>query len=418
VIISFRIMATAREELLANKGRSIITAACIAVAIAAFAVIMQLGSSAERGVDDAVERTQGRAGTVRMTTSGAPLAALLRAAEVSGADKTRTRLTTAWGRSLKISGVPFTVAGAGSRATTLNLNAVDPGITGVLPANISYGRWFTNSDSASLALPVVIGPSASREIVQDTGIEPAKLIGRTLVNDKPTAVRMRIVGIAKDGPLIRFLDNGNVAFVPISTSGINQALMPYQQGSDSVDLYALSRTAGDDSGSQLKAAAQRTLSGEGQYAAEITTERVDRADDFADAGRALATLLAAIGVIALLVGVIGVTNVNLMAVRERTREFGLRRALGSSPSVVSGLVMAETVMVIMAGGAVGVTIAAVLSWVASSYLPGLIDGVPINPVTFSTAAIGLGASAISGLLAGFIPAWRARRITIIQAIRR
>jgi putative ABC transport system permease protein len=415
--VTLRVIIAAKSELLANKGRSIITAGCIAVAIAAFAIIMQLGGSAQRGVDDTVERTQGRAGTVRMTASGAPLRVLLHAARASGEGSAKRKLTTAWGRRLSISDVPFGVDDMGDRPSIVGLQAVDSGIVGVLPASIAHGRWFTEADSRSLALPVVLGPSVSREISQVAGIDPAKLVGRTLVTNRPTLVRMRVVGIIKDGPLVRFLDGGNVGFVPLYADGVHQALAPYQKSPESVDLFALFGVSAGNDGTELKTSAQRTLFGAGQYSAEINTDRVDRADDFAEASRALATLLSAIGAIALLIGIIGVTNVNLMAVRERTREFGLRRALGSGPGLISGLVMAETVMVILVGGVIGVVVAAVLSWIASSYLASMLSGVPIGPMTLTTAAIALGASAACGLLAGFIPAWRAHRTTVIQAIR-
>lgn len=378
---------------------------------------MQLGSSAQRGVDETVERTQGRAGTIRLTASGAPLPVLLRAAGASGQHGAKRRLPTAWGRSLKLSDVPFGVDKRGDRAGIIGLQAVDPGIVGVLPALVAHGRWLTEADSASLALPVVLGPAASRELSQVAGIDPAKLVGQTLVTNRPTVARMRVVGIIKDGPLVRFLEGGNVGFVPLYAGGVHPSLAPYQRTPESVDLYALLDMSAGNDGAELKTSARRSLEGAGQYSAEITTERVDRADDFADASRALATLLSVIGAIALLIGIIGVTNVNLMAVRERTREFGLRRALGSGPGVVSGLVMAETVMVIFIGGVIGVVVAAALSWLASSYLASMLGGVPVGPMTLTTAALALGASAACGLLAGFIPAWRAHRTTVIEAIR-
>jgi len=417
MILSVRIIRTAWAELRANLGRSIITAACIAVAVAAFAIIMQLGESAQQGVDDAVERTQGRAGTVRMTASGAPLPVLLEASRVSGEASARRNLTTAWGRRLDLAEIQVGVDVAGNRPARVGLQAVDPAIIGVLPATISYGRWLTDADSDSLALPIVLGPTVARELAQTAGISSADIVGRTLVTDRPTRTSMRVVGVVRDGPLVRFLDQGNIGFVPLYAGGAHRTLAAYHRPNESIDLFALFiATAGND-GTVLKTDTNRFLTAAGQHTTEISTERVDRADDFASASEALATLLTAIGVISLLIGIIGVTNVNLMAVRERTREFGLRRALGSSPGVVSGLVMAETVMVILLGGVAGVTVATVLSWTASRYLAGALDGVPIGPMTATTAAIALAASAVCGLLAGFIPAWRAHRSTIIQAIR-
>jgi putative ABC transport system permease protein len=118
-----------------------------------------------------------------------------------------------------------------------------------------------------------------------------------------------------------------------------------------------------------------------------------------------------ISFMALLAAIVVVTNTVLVSVTERTREIGVRRALGARRSQIMGEVLAEAALMALAGGAVG---AATASGVLA-LLAGLLD-VPLA-VESSTVAFALAASGFSGLAAGWYPARRATRIDVITAIR-
>jgi putative ABC transport system permease protein len=118
-----------------------------------------------------------------------------------------------------------------------------------------------------------------------------------------------------------------------------------------------------------------------------------------------------ISAMALLAAIVVVTNTVLVSVTTRTREIGVRRALGATRSQIMREVLAEALVVAVVGGAIGAAAAAGLVALLSSVL-----GVPMA-VRADTMALGVSASALSGILAGWYPARRATRLDVITALR-
>jgi putative ABC transport system permease protein len=118
-----------------------------------------------------------------------------------------------------------------------------------------------------------------------------------------------------------------------------------------------------------------------------------------------------ISVMALLAAAIVITNTTLVSVTQRTREIGVRRALGARRSQIAREVVAESVLIAVAGGVIGLAVAA-----AAVEAGARASGLPLA-VDWPTAAWALAASAASGLAAGWYPARRATRIDVIAAIR-
>jgi len=120
---------------------------------------------------------------------------------------------------------------------------------------------------------------------------------------------------------------------------------------------------------------------------------------------------APISIMALLAAIVVVTNTTLVSVTQRTREIGVRRALGASRRHVTAEVLAESSLIALAGGVLGLVVAQALLAIFSSVLDlGL-------PIRMQTLAWSVGASGASGLAAGWYPARRAGRIDVMAAIR-
>lgn len=120
-------------------------------------------------------------------------------------------------------------------------------------------------------------------------------------------------------------------------------------------------------------------------------------------------LLAAVAAISLLVGGIGVTNVMLVTVTERTREIGIRKAVGATRRAILAQFLAEAAILTLAGGVLGVVVA-----IVGAQFP--IDGT--TPVlVWSSIPLALGVSVAIGVFFGVYPAARAARMRPIQALR-
>jgi ABC-type antimicrobial peptide transport system permease subunit len=140
--------------------------------------------------------------------------------------------------------------------------------------------------------------------------------------------------------------------------------------------------------------------------------------DMTEQTRALATtsdtmrnLLLWVALISLLVGGIGIMNIMMVSVTERTREIGLRMAVGARAEDVLRQFLVEAIVLCLIGGAVGIVVGRGGSLLVNSLLRW--------PVQFSTPAVVLavGVSAVVGVVFGFYPAWKASRLDPIEALR-
>jgi len=116
--------------------------------------------------------------------------------------------------------------------------------------------------------------------------------------------------------------------------------------------------------------------------------------------------------LSLVVGGIVIMNIMLMVVTERTREIGLRKALGARRSDISSQIITESVVLSMFGGVIGTVLGAMVAIVISRFTP-----IPASIEVWSVA-LGIGLTALVGLFFGLYPAMRAARLDPIEALRR
>src|SRR5205823_8370558 len=116
--------------------------------------------------------------------------------------------------------------------------------------------------------------------------------------------------------------------------------------------------------------------------------------------------------LSLVVGGIVIMNIMLMVVTERTREIGLRKALGARRSDISSQIIVESMVLSMFGGVIGTILGAMLALVISRFTP-----IPASIEPWSVA-LGIGITALVGLFFGLYPAMRAARLDPIEALRR
>lgn len=138
--------------------------------------------------------------------------------------------------------------------------------------------------------------------------------------------------------------------------------------------------------------------------------------DFLNAFGAITNLLSlflvVIASISLLVGGIGVMNIMLVSVTERTREIGLRKAVGAKQSNILGQFLAEAVLLTLFGGILGITVGAIGAWGVRLAIPNL-----DTAITLGAVVLAVGVSSAVGLTFGLYPAWRASRLNPIDALR-
>ncbi len=127
-----------------------------------------------------------------------------------------------------------------------------------------------------------------------------------------------------------------------------------------------------------------------------------------------------VGILVLLSGIIGISNIMLIVVKERTNEIGIRRALGASPWSIRGQILIESVFLTIISGMAGIVLATAVIGLVNYALQGVdtTEMMFANPsVNLGVVAIALGILVLSGLLAGMIPAQNAIRVKPVDALR-
>lgn len=139
--------------------------------------------------------------------------------------------------------------------------------------------------------------------------------------------------------------------------------------------------------------------------------QADMLDTMSSVGDTMTLLLGAIAGISLLVGGIGIMNMMLTTVTERTREIGLRKSLGASKSDISNQFLAESVVLTFIGGIIGI----ILGWTAAWLITSL--SATTTVVTSWSIFLAVGISALIGIVFGYYPAHRAAKLDPIEALR-
>jgi putative ABC transport system permease protein len=293
---------------------------------------------------------------------------------------------------------------AGSANWTTSVVGTSPDWLSVRSRKLADGRFITTADDAQSAAVTVLAPDTAQELF---GARNA--VGQSVtINDIPFTV----VGVLTSAGSDSTSNLDDQAIVPMSTAASR--------------LFG-GATRNSVSSIYIEARSSSTLSAAYQEATDQLLNRHDITDaanaDFTittqesllntatSVSKTLTILLAGIAALSLLVGGIGVMNIMLVSVTERTREIGLRKALGAPPAVIRRQFLTEASILGLGGGLLG----AVLGIVGAEVLPHFI-GNPISVVP--TAVVGAIAIAVAiGVVFGVYPASRAARLAPIDALR-
>lgn len=294
---------------------------------------------------------------------------------------------------------------SGRSATTQAIGAT-PEYGTISNVTASDGRFLTQGDVGAAGRVAVIGQTVADKLFAE--INP---VGQTL---RINRVPFTVIGILESKGSNLGNDNDDQIVVPITT--LRQRLSTAAtQGPDDVTLLFVgfededSLLAGQKEIKSLLRDRYRVPKGKiNPFTVRTTTEIAETTGEVTQIFQAV---LVAIASISLLVGGIGIMNIMLVSVTERTREIGLRMALGAKRSDIRNQFLVEAAVLCVIGGAIGLT----LAMVAASIFQKVAD-FPA-PVGLDTAIMSVAFSAAIGILFGGYPAIRASRLSPIEALR-
>ena len=383
----------ALDALRANRLRSLLTMLGVIIGVAAVVALVAIGSGAKREVESQVEGLGSNLILVlpgRVEFGSAPSVSRLELADVDVLSR-----VVGDPRSVATTVASGELARVGNREAFVTVNGVNENASVVFNRPLARGDNISATDVDTRRRVAVLGSGAADRLFAD--VDP---VGRQV---SIAGVRFRVIGVFDEVGSTFGVSRDDEVHVPVTAA---QRLL----GVERIDGFAVKAptTEGIEGlQSRLVDALQQKYPGE-EFSALTQTQILGTI------GRILGLLtavLAAIAAISLLVGGVGVSNIMLVSVRERTREIGLRKALGARQRDILLQFLIEAVLLTTIGGLIGIALG-----VGGSLL---LDSVSPLPAVISwwSPLLAFGVSVAVGVFFGVAPARRAGRLDPVVALR-
>ncbi len=393
------------DALRANPLRTVLSTLGVVMGVGAMVSVLSLGDGVERYAREQISRTTDLlavAVTPRAMTEvdGQFIArdSVLRL-RLDDVATLRAALPPVTDVSLSARGGAIVLIGAEARPRGLELQGIATAGRDSLPA-LATGQWFADTDTA-----VIVLSARAAGVFGGDSLRPEQALGASVV--LRGAVH-RVVGVRVRDTL----ETGLVGYVPVEDAW--RAMGPRA----SAQLVIVAPRIEDvDS---VRAATERWAAARvgPRWKDELqVVNRRDRAEQAATAMRVFKLLMAAITGVSLLVGGVGIMNVLLASVAERTREIGIRKAAGARDRDILTQFLAESVAITSAGAFVGVLLGLAVGY-GTAWIMRMETGAPVQAaVTLPTVGFAVVISVVIGLVFGLYPARRAAKLSPIEAIR-
>ena len=406
----FEPLSTAWVGVSTHKLRSSLTMLGIVIGVAAVISLMSIGRGAEADIisrietlgSDLITIRPGASigfGGVRGAVGGAATLTMEDAEAISEQVPYISAVAPSYSRSLQVV--------AGAQNMNAQVNGITPEYMQVNNLGIAYGAFFTEYDYQRGSKVAVLGSN-----VKETLFEGADPIGQTVRMEKNI---VRVIGVLKSKGTSMMGLSDDAILIPLTAMQQMVAQPRTSQGERVVSSISLT-VSDEEQASYVVGEITSLLRSRHQLGPGVDddfsiTSMEEIASTVSEAIGTMTLLLGAIAAISLLVGGIGVMNIMLVSVLERTREIGIRKALGARERDIWGQFLIEAAFLTFAGGIIGVILGWVVAYLVSSM------GLMTTLVTVDILILAISVSVGIGLFFGFYPAWQASRLNPIEALR-
>ncbi len=399
------IVLEAFNTLRVNKMRTALAVLGIVIGIGSVIALVSLGQASQKSITNQIESlgsnlltispTNAQSGNVR--TSGAVTTLTYDDAK---AIMTSPSINTVSKVSPELSKRSQVVTGKNN--TNTQIYGVTPTYAEVKKVETATGAFITQQDIDSMSKVAVLGP----QVATDLFGEGVSVVGQTIRIEGQT---LRIIGVTKEKGGSGFNNQDDVIYIPLSTG---MKVLYGQTYLSSISVEAKSAdvmvAAQDQIGYLLL---DRHKLKDPTKADFRIMNQGDILNTASSITGIFTSLLSGIAAISLLVGGIGIMNIMLVTVTERTREVGLRKALGAKKKTIITQFLTEAIILTVLGGFLGMILGILISFVLAKVM-----SLPFT-ISISSIALAIGVSGVIGIVFGWYPAKKASDLQPIEALR-
>ncbi|HOX61083.1 MAG TPA: ABC transporter permease [Candidatus Magasanikbacteria bacterium] len=393
-------------SLSANKSRSVLTILGIVIGIASVIAMISVGQGASKGITDRIESlgtnllvvmpgSQRQAGNIVRGGAGSSQTLILADAEAIKAGITDINAVAPTVSARK----QVTVKG---QNTNTSIYGIETSYFGIKSLEMELGTPITAQQLTSRSKVAILGPT-TRDDLFGAGANP---VGQKI---RIAGQEFSVIGVtvAKGGTGMGSSDD--LIYIPLSTA---QQYVTGNQSISNINIQVSSADLMTFVQEQIQILLlERHRIVDATKADFSIMNQADMLTTMSSVGDTMTMLLAAIAGISLVVGGIGIMNMMLTTVTERTREIGLRKSLGANSNDISSQFLAESIALTFIGGIIGI----VVGWLAAIAITKL-SGTTTVMTTWSIL-LSVGISTLIGVVFGYYPARRAAKLDPIEALR-
>jgi putative ABC transport system permease protein len=410
------------RTLLARKGRSFLTILGIVIGVAGVIIIIALGAGAQSLVLGQITKLGSNLLSVQPGKSnekGPP-------SQIFGI--VVTTLTKDDAEALRDSGrLPdIEAVGAmvrGTATVTWTNQAVDTNFTGtqytysqLTNFTMQEGEFFDEQQERGNANVVVLGSSVAEDLFGQSGQSPLGQVVKvkSASQKEPGGVPLRVIGVISPRGTAAFQNQDDQIFIPLEIAQKQLLGIGYLQ---MINIKVNSPDNLNSTRDQIKQVLNERHRVKSDEQADYTVRNLaDAIALLSTITNALQLFLTAMASIALVVGGIGILNIMMVTVAERTREIGLRKAVGAGNAAIRNQFLLEAGTLTSLGGVVGIVVGVVVSYLVSLLMKKLgYDWAFV--ISFKSVVLAVGVSILTGVIFGLYPAYKASKLNPIEALR-
>ncbi len=410
------------RTLRARKGRSFLTILGIVIGVAGVIIIISLGAGAQSLVLGQITKLGSNLLSVQPGKSnekGPPAQAFgIVVTTLTNSDAEAIRMSGAVPHAVAVNAVVHGTAGVtwGSQNIDTNFTATDANYPDVISISMQEGQFFDQTQGQGAANVVVLGSTVANELFGQSGVDP---IGQVIkVKNSSVAetggVPLRVIGVIAPRGTSFFQDQDDQIFLPLAI-GQGQLLGIHyvQMINIKVDSAANVNQTVSDVTTLLKQRHHILRDADVDFTVRNIADAISVLTTITDA---LSLFLTAMAGIALLVGGIGILNIMLVTVAERTREVGLRKAMGATNKNIRNQFLLEAGALTTFGGLLGIVVGVIVSYLIALLMQHL--GYDWSfVISLWSIVLAVGVSVGTGVIFGSYPAFKAAKLDPIEALR-